>query len=211
MNRSPITIVLLDACEATRVGLRQIFCDSTVSIVGEASSPNQAVKEVALNKPDILLADPYNTGWDVGCMMSRMTSTRPDLKVVIFTERTNAAAVHSAIRGGAKAYLLKTTLRDQLLENVLRAYRGEFVISPALASEIASILIEPKHQRNLSNREIELLNHVSDGLTNRQIAHLMNVSEGTVKTYLKRAFMKLGVHNRSSAVRVLLEQQLNGN
>lgn len=201
MSAGEIDVAVADSCEATRVGLRVLLTDANLRVVAESGCARDAVMEAALAEPDLLLADPHSLGWEIDEMMSDLTGT----KIVIYTAAADTASVQHALRAGASGYLLKTTKRSELIEALWRAHQGETPLTAQLASHLVAEITDSPRSSSLSGRELETLGHVVDGLTNREIGRLMFVSEGTVKTYLKRAFAKLGVTNRPSAVRMVLK------
>lgn len=205
MSAGEIDVAVADSCEATRVGLRVLLTDANLRVVAESGCARDAVMEAALAEPDLLLADPHSLGWEIDEMMSDLTGTHPGTKIVIYTAAADTASVQHALRAGASGYLLKTTKRSELIEALWRAHQGETPLTAQLASQLVAEITDSPRSSSLSGRELETLGHVVDGLTNREIGRLMFVSEGTVKTYLKRAFAKLGVTNRPSAVRMVLK------
>ena len=116
--------------------------------------------------------------------------------IIVLTTFDGDEDIYRAIRAGAKAYLLKDTARDALVECVRRVYAGETYLPPLLAAKFA----ERVSGETLSAREIEVLQRIAAGKSNKEIGAELFISEGTVKTHVKSIFAKLDVVSRTEAV-----------
>jgi two-component system NarL family response regulator len=116
--------------------------------------------------------------------------------IVVLTTYDGDEDIYRAIKAGAKAYLLKDTARDALVETVRRVHAGETYLPPQLAAKLA----ERVSGEALSPREIDVLQRMAGGKSNKEIGAELFISEGTVKTHIKSIFNKLDVVSRTEAV-----------
>src|SRR5262249_51971989 len=120
----------------------------------------------------------------------------PDAHIVVLTTYDGDEDIYRAIRAGAKAYLLKDTARDALVDTVRRVHAGETYLPPSLAAKLA----ERVSGAALSQREMEVLQRMAAGKSNKEIGTELFISDGTVKTHVKSFFTKLDVVSRTEAV-----------
>ena len=138
----------------------------------------------------------------------RIRADHPDVNILVLTTYDTDADILRAIEAGATGYLLKDTPREQLFAAVRAAARGESVLAPAVAAKLMrSVRTRPDHEQ-LTDRELDVLRLVADGLTNRAIGHRLHIGEATVRTHLVHAYAKLGVDDRTAAVMTALERGL---
>lgn len=128
-------------------------------------------------------------------------------RVLVLTTYDTDADIEHAIEAGAIGYLLKDTTRDQLVDAVHAAARGETVLAPRVAEKLVARMRRPAPV-TLTAREIDVLNAVADGLSNADIGCRLVIAEATVKTHLLRVFAKLDVSDRTHAVIVALDRGL---
>ncbi len=128
-------------------------------------------------------------------------------RVVIFTDDADERRLFEALRLGVGGYLLKALSSAQLVDHLVRASRGEFVVDPTMAARMAMRAVRlgdghgwPGSELGLSRREGDVLSRLGDGLSNREIAASLIVGEETVKTHLRSIYRKLGVNDRAQAV-----------
>jgi DNA-binding NarL/FixJ family response regulator len=121
------------------------------------------------------------------------------VRVLVLTTFGTDSDVLPAIEAGATGYLLKDAPREELIRAVRAAFKGESVLSPAVAGHLLGQVRKPT-RNTLSQRELEVLRLIADGTTNREAAAKLFVSEATIKTHLLHIFDKLGVRDRAAAV-----------
>ncbi|MFC4105867.1 response regulator [Micromonospora zhanjiangensis] len=178
-----------------------------LSVVGEASSGDEAVRLVAELTPDIVLMDLRMPGMDGVAATSAIASGPAPSRVVVLTTYESDADILRAVAAGATGYLLKDASRAELAGAVRAAARGETVLAPTVATKLVRQVRSPAPPR-LSTREVEVLRLVGRGLTNAEIGRALFISEATVKTHLYRVFSKLDVADRTAAVTTAMAQGL---
>ncbi len=165
-------------------------------LVGEAEDGAQAVEAFRRLRPDVTLMDlqmPNLNGVDAIIHIRREF---PAARIIVLTTYVGDALALRALRAGAVGYLLKGTLRKELLEAIRAVHAGRRYIPAEIAQEIALHTGEEA----LSDREIGVLKLVALGRANKEIAHALSISEDTVKGHLKSIFTKLDVGDRTEAV-----------
>jgi len=129
----------------------------------------------------------------------RLRETAPSVRVLVLTTYDTDSDVLPAIEAGATGYLLKDAPREELIRAVRAAFKGESVLSPAVARRLMGQVRKPPPEA-LSQRELKVLQLIADGATNREAAAKLFVSEATIKTHLLHIYDKLGVRDRAAAV-----------
>jgi DNA-binding NarL/FixJ family response regulator len=192
-----IRVLLVDDHPVVRSGLAGLLGgEPDIEVVGEASDGREGVDRAAELDPDVVLMDlrmPVMDGVDA---TARIVATQGSRVLVLTTYDTDADILR-AVEAGATGYLLKDAPRDELVEAVRAASRGETVLAPPLA---AKLMRQVRSNDQLTPRELEVLSLVSRGMSNGDIAKELFIGEATVKTHLLHAFDKLGVSDRTAAV-----------
>ncbi|NTU76112.1 MAG: response regulator transcription factor [Anaerolineaceae bacterium] len=188
-------------------GLKAILSTAPdIEVVGFANNGEEAVQQVELLKPELVLMDLKMPGVN-GIQATRTISQRfPDVHVLVLTTYDFDEWVFDAIRAGAQGYLLKDTPREQLFAAIRGTVTGKSYIDPTIAPRLlnqisGSLPATPNEDiaRRLSERELEVLRLLAQGLTNPEIAAKLFLSEGTVKNYVSAIFTKIGVADRTQA------------
>ena len=194
-----VSVVLVDDHPVVRAGVRALLQTAGgIEVVGEAGDVSSALALVGGLRPQVVLMD-LQLGSESGVDAAREIVARyPATRVLILTTYDTDADILRAIEAGACGYLLKDAEPERLVEAVGLAARGETVLSPVVAQRLVGRMRRPTVE--LTERELEVLGLVAEGLGNRAIAKSLFVSEATVKTHLVHAFEKLGVDNRTAAV-----------
>ncbi|MFD5724533.1 response regulator transcription factor [Streptomyces sp. NBC_00523] len=205
---APLRIVLADDHTVMRAGLVALLgSEPTLDIVGEASNGREAVALVERLRPDVALLDlrmPVLDG--VGATTEIVAGPAPT-RVLILTTYDTDADIERGVEAGATGYLLKDATREQLVDAIHAASRGETVLAPRVAQRLVAKMRRPDPVA-LTARESDVLEAVADGLSNAEIGRRLFIGEATVKTHLLRIFAKLDVNDRTRAVVVALDTGL---
>jgi DNA-binding NarL/FixJ family response regulator len=202
----PIRLVIADDHPVVRDGLcAMLDTQPDIEVVGEATTGAEALDMVRSLRPDLVLMDLQMPELDGASATQRITAEHEDVHVLVLTTYDTDADINRAIEAGATGYLLKDARREDLFQAVRLAAQGKSMLSPGVASRVLGKMRAPAEE-SLSNREIEVLGAVAQGLSNREVARELHVSEATVKTHLLHVFAKLGVDDRTAAVTVALER-----
>lgn len=207
MNMSPpsrpINVLVVDDHPLMRAGLAEaISSQADMCVVGEASDGREAIERYAALRPDVTIMDiamPQLCGVQA---LQAIRLAHSDARVVMLTTYKGDAQIMRAVQAGAAGFLLKSTLRRELLDTVRGVHQGQRRIPPEIAMELAQYM----GQGPLSPRELEVLNYAASGHTNRRIGERMTISEETVKAHMKNVLAKLAANDRTHAVTIALKR-----
>lgn len=209
-----ITILLADDHNVLRQGIAQMLeSQEDMHVVAQAGNGRQAISLVRAHHPDIALLDINMPQLDGVEAARKITAEFPETGVIILTMYRRDAYVFEAIKAGASGYLLKEVSLDALLEAIRAVARGEAVIDPAMAGRVLAELREPgsvvtPDDHRLSERDIDILRLVAQGLTNQEIAVRLVVAEKTVRNRLSLIFRHLHLKNRTQAALYAMREGL---
>jgi NarL family two-component system response regulator LiaR len=194
-------LILTDDHVVLRQGLRALLeGQPDLEVVGEASDGQETLELVRKFRPDMVLMDLIMPGVDGITTTQRLHDEFPEVRVLILSSIDEEAAVVAAVRAGAIGYVRKNTSIEILLGTIRAAARGQVQFSAAAAArlvrEVQAPLEQPEH---LTPRELEVLQHVADGLTNKEIAWKLRISEKTVKSHVSTILDKFGLESRTQA------------
>ena len=202
----PITILIVDDHRVVRQGVRAFLDTQTgFSVVGEADSGEEAVRLANQHVPDVILMDLVMPGRVDGVEATRQVkNTSPRTQIVVLTSYHEDEHIFPAIRAGAISYVLKDIGPDELTEVVRKAAQGEAVLHPRVAARLIQEVqgnrgVNPNPFTELSNREMEVLRLIADGLSNAKIAEQLVISEKTVKGHVSNILGKLHLADRTQA------------
>lgn len=203
-----IRLLICEDQTLMRQGLVTILgLEPGIEVVGQASNGQEAIDSVAALQPDVVLMDVQMPVMD-GVEATRQIASRyPDTRVIILTTFDYEEYVFEGVKAGAMGYLLKDTPAPELVSTIRRVHAGERFIQPAVASKILFEFARagrPEGQSSeyepLSEREIELIGRLAQGMSNREIADDLSLAEGTVKNYVSTILSKLHAANRVQAI-----------
>jgi DNA-binding NarL/FixJ family response regulator len=211
-----IRVLLVDDHHIVRMGLMTIINDQPgMEVVGEAGNAAEALREVERLQPDVILMDIRLPG-ESGIEATRQITKRfPHSKVVMLTSFTDDSLIFRAISAGAVGYVLKQVEDEDLLKAIAVAARGDAVLDPSVTSKLIARVMEAEHKRDedafrdLSERELDVLNLVAKGKTNAEIAESLNLSERTVGNYVSTILQKLHLTNRIELATYAVEHHLS--
>ncbi|QKW10409.1 response regulator transcription factor [Streptomyces sp. NA04227] len=209
MNAPPVRVLLCDDHVIVRAGLLALLDSAPdVDVVAEAGTGEEALALAARHHPDVVLMDlQLGQGID-GVETTRRLAAVPGEgpRVLVLTTYDTDADVTRAIEAGATGYLLKAERPEELFAAIHAAAEGRTTLSAPVASRVMANLRRPRP--TLTDRELDILAQLAQGLNNRDIAKALFIGETTVKTHLRRIYEKLGVDTRTGAVAVAKEQRL---
>jgi len=220
-----IRVLIVDDHAVVRQGLRtflELHSDANwlpIDVVGEAANGFEAVDLARQLQPDIVLLDLVMPEMDGVEATSKILESSPKTKVIILTSFGEQEKVILAIRAGAQGYLLKDIAPDDLVQAVRQVYSGQVQLHPeaakklmiAIAEEESAITNRPqKHPLDeLTERELEVLILITEGLSNRRIAEKLVISEKTVKSHVSSILSKLQLEDRTQAAIYALKHNLS--
>jgi DNA-binding NarL/FixJ family response regulator len=205
MNAPPnhIRILLADDHPVLRQGIQALAADERdMEFVAEASNGREAIEQFRKHRPDITLMDlqmPDMNGIDV---MITIRNEFPDARFIILTTYAGDVQVSRALKAGARAYLLKSFLRKELLDTIRAVHAGQKRIPYDLATQVADHIADD----SLTFREIEVLRLIAAGNANKLIADQLSIAEETVKGHVKNILSKLSANDRTHAVTIGLKR-----
>ena len=167
-------------------------------MVASASTGKEGIQRYREHKPDVTLMDlrlPDFSGVDV---MLAIRSEFPDARIVLLTMFAGDVEIQRALQAGAQGYLLKTMPPERMFETIRQVYAGKKRVPPEVASQLA----EHVGDAPLTDREIDVLRHVTTGNRNRDIAERLFISEETVKVHFRHIMEKLGASDRTHAMAI---------
>jgi two-component system response regulator DevR len=211
-----ILVLLVDDHHIVRMGLKTIINDQPeMEVVGEASNATEALREVERLHPDVVLMDIRLPG-ESGIEATNQISKRfPHSKVVMLTSFADDSMIFRAISAGAVGYVLKQVEDEELLRAITVAARGDAALDPSVTSKLIARVREAEHKsdedafRDLSERELDVLNLVAKGKTNPEIAESLNLSDRTVGNYVSTILQKLHLTNRIELATYAVEHHLS--
>jgi NarL family two-component system response regulator LiaR len=210
VQSAPIRLLVVDDHEMVRSGLAVFLetCDD-ITMVGEASSGEEALRKCTELQPDVLIMDLVMPGVN-GIEATKAIRERfPHIQIIALTSFKEENLVHAALQAGAISYLLKNISIDELASAIRNAYLGKSTLAP----EATQVLIEsvtrpatPGH--DLTERELEVMALMVRGFSNRKIADHLTISASTVKNHVSSILAKLSVSSRSEAVGLAVQHGL---
>ena len=196
-----IRVLIADDHTVLRHGLRMILNEAEgITVVGEATDGLEAVDRAQALAPDVILMDVNMPRMDGVEATRRISAAQPETRVVILTVSDKDRDLIGAIKAGARGYLLKSAESSEVLEAIRRVAAGEAILPPALTGRVLDELASPTPgPSSLTERELEVLALITEGLSNKEIAAALHVSLNTVKTHVRHILEKLDLRSRSEA------------
>ncbi|HSK67237.1 MAG TPA: response regulator transcription factor [Anaerolineales bacterium] len=197
-----IRILIADDHAIVREGLRALIAtEPGLELVDEAADGVEAVDKVRALRPDVILLDMMMPRKDGLGAIQEIIADSPDARILVLTSFAEDEKVFPAIKAGALGYLLKDSSPQELLQAIRNVHRGEASLHPTIARKLMRELNQtpslPPTTDPLTEREVDVLKHVAQGLSNDEIAEKLVVSERTVRTHVSHILDKLHLANRT--------------
>jgi two-component system, NarL family, response regulator LiaR len=210
-TKAPIRVLVVDDHRHIHEVITRVLIGiSDISIVGQAANGAEAVRLCEEVRPDLILMDVVMPVMDGMQATERIRDQYPDLKILVLSSFQDHESVHQLLRGGAAGYITKDALANDLVNVIRTTMQGKAVFSPNVIEKLISPEAAPPatERFNLTDRELEILLAMADGLTLQQIALKFSITLSTVKYHSANIFRKLGAQNRSEALVVALKNNL---
>jgi NarL family two-component system response regulator LiaR len=204
-NAETISVIIVDDHAVVREGVRAFLeTQPDLLVLGDAGSGPEALRLVAETAPDVALMDLVMPGMDGVETTRRLKQVSPRTQVIVLTSYHQDEHIFPAIRAGALSYLLKDVDSQELAGAIRKAARGEATLHPRVAARVVQELhgatrAEVNAFTELSERELEVLRLIADGVSNSDIATQLVISEKTVKSHVSNILSKLHVLDRTQA------------
>jgi DNA-binding NarL/FixJ family response regulator len=186
---------------------RTLEASEGIEVVGEAHTGEEMLALVARRKPQLVLLDLHMPGLNGIECISELARSWPGVKAVVFSASEDRASIDGALLAGASAYILKSVMPVDIPTILRQASTGAVYHAPS-APAVSRDVQETSSRADLTPRETTILTAVANGLTTKAISEELWLSEHTVKFHLTNIYRKLGVSNRSAAVRYAFENDL---
>jgi len=209
-------VLLADDHPVVRRGLAALLGTlPDFEVVGEAVDGEEAIREAQLTRPDVVLMDVRMPGTDGVAATRRLRETVPDTAVLVLTMYDDDATVFTAMRAGARGYLLKGAEQEEIADAIRAVVRGQAIFGPGIASRLLDHFANPPAPAEdpfpeLTPREREILELLAEGRRTADIAGALHLSPKTVSNNLTTIFAKLEVADRTAAVIRARERGLGG-
>jgi DNA-binding NarL/FixJ family response regulator len=207
MPKEPFRVLIADDHPLFRNGMRALLAaDQDTEVVAEATTGEEAIELAASLQPDVILMDVQMPGMSGIEATRRILHTSPHIRILIVTMYEDDHSVFTAMRAGARGYLLKGAGPDEVLRAIQAVGSGEAIFSPSIATRLIDFFASlqptalPQALPELTEREHEILTLIARGLSNAAIAKQLGLSNKTVSKYVSNIFSKLQVADRTQAM-----------
>jgi DNA-binding NarL/FixJ family response regulator len=203
----PLRVLIVDDHPLFRKGMHTLLASMPdVEVVGEAATGEEAINLAGSLQPDVVLMDLQMPGRSGITATRQITQTSPNIRVLMVTLFEDDDSVFTALRAGARGYLLKDVEEDKLVRAIRAVGHGEAIFSPAIATRVLAFFATPRPSASkevfpaLTDREREILHLIAQGHANAEIAKQLVLSPKTVSNYVSNVYNKLQVADRAEAI-----------
>ena len=198
-----IRVMVVEDHHVVRAGLVTLLgMAEDIEVVAEAADGFEAVEQFHLQSPDVTLVDLRLPGLSGAEVITSLRKKSKQARFIVLTAYDGEEDVYRAVQAGARAYILKNSTNDELIQTIRLVYEG----NSYFPSEIAAILAKRLTAEGLTLRETDILEKIVQGLDNKKIAMYLGISEATVKAHVTHLFKKLGVADRTHAATVAIQR-----
>ncbi len=211
-----VSVLIAEDHHLVRQGIKALLeKESGIKVIGEAEDGQMAVEMVMQLVPDVVLMDLAMPRLNGTQAIQKIKMLDVPTRVIVLSMYSDLALVRQSLRNGAKGYLLKRSVTEELILAIKAAKRGEIFITPIVSAPLISEIFSqtPPNSQNeldtiLSPREMEVLQLVAEGHTNGSIASLLNITVKTVEKHRTRIMNKLNVHDTAGLVRIAIKNNV---
>jgi DNA-binding NarL/FixJ family response regulator len=207
MSQEKTRVLVADDHAVFRYGMRAMLANAPgFEVVGEAATGEEAIEKAAERRPEIVLVDIQMPGMNGIEATRRIVHANPEVGVVVVTMFGDDDSVFSAMRAGARGYVLKGADAEEVMKVLRAVAEGEAHFGPEIASRIMSFFSAPKPAPpseafpELTSREAEIVDLMARGMSNQEIARRLYLSQKTVRNHVSKVFLKLQVADRAHAI-----------
>lgn len=211
MSEEKIKLLIADDSKLTLVGLKTMFqAQKSIEVIDTAENGQEAVDKAQELHPDIILMDLGMPLLDGIQATKKIKVQNKDIKIIILTTHDREEEVLDALSAGANSYCMKEIPPNELVNVIESTYNGASWLDPQIANIVLTSINSSKKTKGseLTEREVEIIELISQGKTNVQISEDLFISMNTVKTHIKNIFAKLEVEDRTQAVMKSLEKDI---
>lgn len=214
MSKKAIRLLVVDDQGIVRKGIRALLAEvDGMNVVGEAADGIDAIQQADALQPDVILMDLVMPNMDGIEAIHQIVTRKPKARILALTSFATDDKVFPAIKAGALGYLLKDSQPEDLITAIRNVYRGEPFLHPSIARKVLEELSHPGGSpptpEPLTERELEVLQLVAQGLSNQEIAERLFIGDATVRTHIGNIFNKLHLANRVQAALYALRKGLS--
>jgi two-component system, NarL family, response regulator LiaR len=204
IETKPVRVLIADDQALFRGGLARLLKDDPrVDVVGEAVDGDDACRQAAALRPDVILMDLKMPNTDGMQATQRILQDDPTAKVLVLTTFDTDGYVLQALKAGASGYVLKDSKVESIISSILAVLAGERVMASKIANLVLDMLSGVTNGKQfydgLTARELEILKLLAKGMANKQIAFQLKISEKTVRNHVSNMYEKLNIADRAQA------------
>jgi len=201
-NKTARIMVVDDHFMVRMVLSSSLNAEHDMEVIAEAANGEAALEQYRKHHPSLVLMDVRLPGMSGPDAVGKIMEEFPEAKILMLSTHSGEEEIFRSLQAGARGYILKSVMREELLRAIRDVCDGKHYVDPA----VASLLAERLAQRSLTGRELEVLKMVAKGMGNKEIAAKLNIAEVTVKLHVSHVLDKLNVRDRTEAATAALRR-----